>query len=182
MFVLMSDAEEIAKAKPNLNVLSEYRRREAEFLDRAKDMESVTTARDAAKQRYDDLRKVRLDEFMAGFTAISAKLKEMYQVSRFWMFRSSLSASANSSQMITMGGNAEIELIDSMDPFSEGVVLSIMPPKKSWRAIANLSGGEKVGEGHAGDVSFAHNIVDSGISGTGLRPARVQANATLLHG
>jgi structural maintenance of chromosome 4 len=58
-----------------------------------------------------------------------------------------------------MGGNAEIELIDSMDPFSEGqpisfrgsmsridsigVVLSIMPPKKSWRAIANLSGGEK---------------------------------------
>lgn len=47
-------------------------------------------------------------------------------------------------QMITMGGNAEIELIDSMDPFSEGVVLSIMPPKKSWRAIANLSGGEKV--------------------------------------
>jgi structural maintenance of chromosome 4 len=25
----------------------------------------------------------------------------------------------------------------------KGVVLSIMPPKKSWRAIANLSGGEK---------------------------------------
>lgn len=116
--------EDVGKAKPNLNVLNEYRKREAEFLDRAKDMEIVTSARDAAKKRYDDLRKVRLDEFMAGFTAISAKLKEMYQ-------------------MITMGGNAEIELIDSMDPFSEGVVLSIMPPKKSWRAIANLSGGEK---------------------------------------
>jgi structural maintenance of chromosome 4 len=27
--------------------------------------------------------------------------------------------------------------------FSVGVVLSIMPPKKSWRPIANLSGGEK---------------------------------------
>lgn len=67
--------------KPNLNVLAEYRKREAEFLDRAKDMESVTAARDDAKTRYDDLRKVRLDEFMAGFTAISAKLKEMYQVS-----------------------------------------------------------------------------------------------------
>ncbi|WVQ96218.1 hypothetical protein IAU59_003322 [Kwoniella sp. CBS 9459] len=116
--------EEIGKARPNLNILAEYRKREAEFLDRARDMEGVTSARDSAKQRYDDLRKVRLDEFMSGFTAISAKLKEMYQ-------------------MITMGGNAEIELIDSMDPFSEGVVLSIMPPKKSWRAIANLSGGEK---------------------------------------
>ncbi|ODN78385.1 hypothetical protein L202_04024 [Cryptococcus amylolentus CBS 6039] len=116
--------DETSKARPNLNILAEYRRREAEFLDRAKDLERVTGGRDAAKARYDDLRKVRLDEFMAGFTAITAKLKEMYQ-------------------MITMGGNAEIELIDSMDPFSEGVVLSIMPPKKSWRAIANLSGGEK---------------------------------------
>ncbi|WWD20077.1 hypothetical protein CI109_104551 [Kwoniella shandongensis] len=116
--------EETGKARPNLNILAEYRKREAEFLDRAKDMEAVTNARDSAKKRYDDLRKVRLDEFMSGFTAISSKLKEMYQ-------------------MITMGGNAEIELIDSMDPFSEGVVLSIMPPKKSWRAIANLSGGEK---------------------------------------
>ena len=44
-------------------------------------MEIVTTARDAAKQRYDELRNVRLKEFMAGFHAISAKLKEMYQVS-----------------------------------------------------------------------------------------------------
>lgn len=44
-------------------------------------MEAVTSHRDSAKQRYDDLRKVRLEEFMAGFSAISAKLKEMYQVS-----------------------------------------------------------------------------------------------------
>lgn len=77
---LLTCAEEIAKAKPNLNVLTEYRRREAEFLDRARDMETVTSQRDSAKQRYDDLRKVRLEEFMAGFSAISAKLKEMYQV------------------------------------------------------------------------------------------------------
>lgn len=76
----LTRAEEIAKAKPNLNVLHEYRRREAEFLDRARDMETVTSQRDTAKQRYDDLRKVRLEEFMAGFSAISAKLKEMYQV------------------------------------------------------------------------------------------------------
>lgn len=72
----------MAKAKPNLNVLHEYRRREAEFLDRARDLELVTTQRDGAKKRYDDLRKVRLDEFMAGFSAISAKLKEMYQVGK----------------------------------------------------------------------------------------------------
>ena len=64
-----------------MNVLAEYRKREAEFLNRASDMETTTNERDAAKKRYDELRKIRLDEFMAGFSAISAKLKEMYQVS-----------------------------------------------------------------------------------------------------
>ena len=42
-----------------------------------------------------------------------------------------------------MGGNAELELVDSIDPFSEGILFSVMPPKKSWRNISNLSGGEK---------------------------------------
>ena len=37
---------------------------------------------------------------MAGFNCISLKLKEMYQ-------------------MITLGGDAELELVDSLDPFSE---------------------------------------------------------------
>lgn len=48
---------------------------------------------------------------MAGFNIISMTLKEMYQ-------------------MITMGGNAELELVDSLDPFSEGVTFSVMPPKR----------------------------------------------------
>ncbi|RIB28719.1 RecF/RecN/SMC N terminal domain-containing protein, partial [Gigaspora rosea] len=59
-----------------------------------------------------------------GFTLISQKLKEMYQ-------------------MITLGGNAELECCDSLDPFSKGIIFSIMPPKKSWKNISNLSGGEK---------------------------------------
>lgn len=46
-------------------------------------MDSVTKSRDAAKARYDDLRKARLEEFMTGFSAISSKLKEMYQVSPY---------------------------------------------------------------------------------------------------
>jgi len=105
-------------------VLKEYRKREEEFLKRAKDLEEITNLRDEQKQKYDGLRKLRLDEFMAGFSLISMKLKEMYQ-------------------MITLGGNAELELVDSMDPFSEGIIFSVMPPKKSWKNISNLSGGEK---------------------------------------
>ncbi|EJC98646.1 uncharacterized protein FOMMEDRAFT_95979, partial [Fomitiporia mediterranea MF3/22] len=116
--------EQIKNSSPNLAVLKEYRKREQEFLNRAKDLEEVTSQRDAQKAHYDGLRKQRLDEFMTGFNAISAKLKEMYQ-------------------MITLGGNAELELVDSMDPFSEGIIFSVMPPKKSWKNISNLSGGEK---------------------------------------
>jgi chromosome segregation ATPase len=39
---------------------------------------------------------------MRGFSIITSKLKEMYQ-------------------MITLGGDAELELVDSLDPFSEGI-------------------------------------------------------------
>jgi len=48
------------------------------------------------------VRQRRRDEFMASFRKITIKLKEMYQ-------------------MITLGGDAELELVDSLDPFSEGI-------------------------------------------------------------
>jgi hypothetical protein len=48
------------------------------------------------------------------------------------------------SQLITPGELAKLELVDSLDPFSEGIVFSVMPPKKSWKNISDLSGGEKV--------------------------------------
>jgi structural maintenance of chromosome 4 len=46
--------------------------------------------------------------------------------------------------MITLWGNAELELVDSMDSFSEGIIFSVMPPKKSWKNISNLWGREGV--------------------------------------
>lgn len=81
---------------------------------------------------------------MAGFSAISLKLKEMYQVRSCAssLFRGTCAEPCP--KMITLGGNAELELVDSMDPFSEGIIFSVMPPKKSWKNISNLSGGEKV--------------------------------------
>ena len=41
-----------------------------------------------------------------------------------------------------MGGDATLELQDAFDPF-QGLNYSVMPPKKAWRSIQNLSGGEK---------------------------------------
>ena len=116
--------EERTSQPVELAVLAEYRRRVNEHTSRLEDLNSALTTRDAAKKRTDELRRLRLEGFMEGFSIISMRLKEMYQ-------------------MITMGGNAELELVDSLDPFSEGILFSVMPPKKSWKNIGNLSGGEK---------------------------------------
>ncbi|KAL4353129.1 hypothetical protein GQ457_06G042040 [Hibiscus cannabinus] len=115
---------QLKEMNPNLDSISEYRQKVSLYNERVEDLNTVTQQRDDIKKQYDEWRKKRLDEFMAGFNTISLKLKEMYQ-------------------MITLGGDAELELVDSLDPFSEGVVFSVRPPKKSWKNIANLSGGEK---------------------------------------
>uniref|UniRef100_A0A2N9FRR7 Structural maintenance of chromosomes protein n=1 Tax=Fagus sylvatica TaxID=28930 RepID=A0A2N9FRR7_FAGSY len=107
---------QLKEMNPNLDSISEYRTKVSLYNERVEELNKVTQQRDDIKRQ--------LDEFMAGFNAISLKLKEMYQ-------------------MITLGGDAELELVDSLDPFSEGVVFSVRPPKKSWKNIANLSGGEK---------------------------------------
>lgn len=73
------------------------------YLQRVSELDEITNKRDEQRKYHEDLRKQRLNEFMAGFTIISNKLKEMYQ-------------------MITLGGDAELELVDSLDPFSEGIV------------------------------------------------------------
>ncbi|QLL32027.1 hypothetical protein HG536_0C01950 [Torulaspora globosa] len=108
----------------DVEILEEYAKRLAEHKRRKLDLNQAVQERDNMRDSLEDLRKRRFDKFMQGFGIISMTLKEMYQ-------------------MITMGGNAELELVDSLDPFSEGVTFSVMPPKKSWRNITNLSGGEK---------------------------------------
>lgn len=115
---------QIKDSSPNLDSIAEYRTKARLYGERVDELNATTQERDDLKKLYDGLRKRRLDDFMAGFNLISLKLKEMYQ-------------------MITLGGDAELELVDSLDPFSEGVVFSVRPPKKSWKNIANLSGGEK---------------------------------------
>lgn len=116
--------EYMANVKVDIEVLKEYGAKKLEYEERREDLNIAVQERNDLKEFCEDLKKRRLDEFMEGFNTISTSLKEMYQ-------------------MITMGGNAELELVDSLDPFSEGILFSVMPPKKSWRNISNLSGGEK---------------------------------------
>ncbi len=45
------------------------------------ELDTVTGERDICRGEFEDLRKQRLDQFMSGFSIITNKLKEMYQVS-----------------------------------------------------------------------------------------------------
>ncbi|GMH53692.1 hypothetical protein TrST_g10176 [Triparma strigata] len=127
---LKADIEKLEKERDalgknaNMSAIAEYRRKEADYLEKVKELDEITDKRNEARKAWDELRRLRLEKFMEGFGQITLKLKEMYQ-------------------MITLGGDAELELVDSLDPFSEGIVFSVRPPKKSWKNIANLSGGEK---------------------------------------
>lgn len=121
----INKSDEASKGgKLDTDTLERYRSRHSEYIDRKKVSDEAVAAYERVKDEVQRLKKRRYTEFMDGFLQISAKLKEMYQ-------------------LITMGGNAELELVDTMEPFAEGILFSVMPPKKSWRNIANLSGGEK---------------------------------------
>ena len=92
--------------------------------ERIQEREAADMAVEGARQTHEGLRKERLDMFMTGFSFINSKLKATYQA-------------------INMGGDAELEPRDHMDPFAEGIDFTVKPPKKSWKAIMNLSGGDK---------------------------------------
>ena len=84
----------------DIKAIDDFAEKDRDYQKRLGELETVTKDRDAVRSKHDDLRKRRLDEFMQGFLTISLKLKEMYQ-------------------MITLGGDAELELVDTLDPFSE---------------------------------------------------------------
>ena len=90
-------------------------------------LDKLTTERDNKRQELTNLRTKRQTEFMAGFSIITLKLKEMYQ-------------------MITLGGDAELELVDSLDPFSEGVVFrfvsktQVLGPRFGYFQISSTCG------------------------------------------
>lgn len=124
-------AQNLQKAKkrlpeqiPNMQIIADYQEKDALYIRRAADLEEMTLMRNKMRDIYEIARRRRIQEFQDGFSLITMKLKEMYQ-------------------MITLGGDAELELVDSLDPFSEGIAFSVRPPKKSWKSISNLSGGEK---------------------------------------
>ena len=68
---------------------------------------------------------MRQRKFFDGFEKIKISLKKIYR-------------------LLTSGGDADLEFIDTLDPFEDGIRLTARPPRKHWMAISKLSGGEQV--------------------------------------
>ena len=102
------------QSNPNIGVIQTYRARLQEFQEKENLLKQVESLIGDMKEEYNGLKKARHDEFMAGFNMISSKLKEMYR-------------------LITNGGDAELETLDALDPFSEGIQFQVRPLKKSWK-------------------------------------------------
>lgn len=142
-------------------------------------LDEITAQRDAFKRGCEDLRKQRLNEFMSGFNTITNKLKENYQ-------------------MLTLGGDAELELVDSLDPFSEGIMFRYRgagrrapsASRRYRRFFARLcpdrcgflgqraTSQEELEE----DLQPFRGREDAQLAGAGVRAAPLQAHAALLHG
>lgn len=105
-------------------IFSEYEESRRSYEDAKASLDFLQDKTNTLKKGLERLRNERHGRFMDGFGAINKNIKEIFT-------------------MITFGGNAELDLLDYLNPFAEGVVLSIMPPKKAWKQISNLSGGEK---------------------------------------
>ena len=76
------------------------------------------------RAEHDELKERRHKQFKEGFELIANHVKQIYR-------------------LITNGGDADLETIDQLDPFSEGVLFQVRPKNKSWKHMSKLSGGEK---------------------------------------
>jgi structural maintenance of chromosome 4 len=108
----------------DMEVIQTYKTKLSEYVNKETKYNDTCSREQLLRSDLNKLKESRRIEFMTGFSFISKKLKEVYQA-------------------ITNGGDADLELIDSLDPFSEGVMFSVRPPHKSWKHMSKLSGGEK---------------------------------------
>jgi len=101
-----------------------YQQKKEQLEKERRVLEEKETEERQIRERVTALKDKRCAEFLKGLKEINANLKRIYGV-------------------LTFGGDAELEPVDYNDPFSEGVSMSVMPPRKSWKSIAHLSGGER---------------------------------------
>ena len=88
--MLVTEEENLKKMSgSNLQIISEYRKKFADFKKKHEEYEAVRQAQMDLKKKIETLKEQRLQTFREGFGIINTKLKEVYQ-------------------LLTKGGDAEL--------------------------------------------------------------------------
>jgi len=109
---------------PDLRSIKDFRAKDAEYIEKVEKLNKHEAVKNKQRQLRDNLKDIRLSRFNSSFKLINQGLKSLYNA-------------------ITMGGMAELELVDVLSPFEQGIQLTVMPPNKAWKNVSKLSGGEK---------------------------------------
>lgn len=111
-------------ASVNVTVIKDYRDKYTQYIVKLRDLDSIHQKQEELRLTIEQLKRERLKIFLEGFEQINSKLRQVFQ-------------------LLTQGGDASLDLIDSLDPFSDGIKFSVRPYKKAWKQINKLSGGQK---------------------------------------
>jgi structural maintenance of chromosome 1 len=123
-------ASQIDKMTPNLKAnehLSDVNKR-LESLN-----EDLAKARDdstGAAFQFNQTKKARRDRFMAAFDHLSKRIDQIYK-------------DLTKSKKFPHGGQANLTLEETEEPYLAGIKYHAMPPNKRFRDMEQLSGGEK---------------------------------------
>jgi structural maintenance of chromosome 4 len=116
--------DRLSHLNPDFSAIEEYNRREETFKQSEKEYLETNERRLAIIEDSKNLQTRRQNQFLEGIKKIGEHVKFTYQ-------------------MLTLSGDARIDLVDKFDPFQYGVTFSVRPPGKSWKNLLNLSGGER---------------------------------------
>lgn len=105
-------------------IFSEFKVSASKHSDANRQLAKQNRAIDDMRIRLQKIKELRLQQFMNGLSTINKHVRSIFS-------------------LLTFGGNAELDLVNFLDPFADGVTYNIMPLKKAWKQVSNLSGGER---------------------------------------
>ena len=107
----------------DLQSVARWKEKDTQWRSSKAEYEEIHNKTVEAEKSVCELQDRRKKEFFVAFEDIRSRLRSLYQ-------------------MLTQGGDADLELVDMHDPF-DGINFTVRPARKSWKQIGQLSGGEK---------------------------------------
>lgn len=100
------------------------------LLTSVQEMDAAKQEKDAAQTQFSEIKDMRTAQFNEAFEHVSRQIQGVYE--------ELTKSSANST-----GGTAYLSKVQDDEPFNSGINFSAIPPKKRFREMGQLSGGEK---------------------------------------